>query len=359
MKEYISGRQTTFLALGIILGTTFLPLGQVLSGTAGRDGWLTIFPAFFAAFPLVYLTLYTFLHAPGKNIFEQIKSTLSPWLGYPFLVLYLITSSSFTALLLRQGGELFSNSLMVETPLWVFITGITIFLVFTVSQGVEVFARFNEITVVAILASLFLLILFGIPKAEISYLRPMLYNGFEPLAQGFLALPWGFEYIFVLYMLLPFVHKPHEVIRASLRGYFLVSLLLTGVVVIEIAVFSPEETARLFYGALSLARIAELGQIFHGLEPFFIVFWFGANLIKTAAFFFCSYYCFQAIIPIKPGISPISIMGLVLALLAFYPKNSLHMVMLIDLIDNLIVLLSSLGTVLLALVTFVKYRRQA
>jgi spore germination protein KB len=358
LKEYISGRQVTFLALGVILGTVFLPIARMVAEKAGRDGWMLIIPAFLSAFPFVYLTLFTYLKAPGVDILQRAKQLLGPWLGYPLAALFCFTSIAFGGLLIRQSTELFSHSIMIEMPFWVLLVGIEMLLVSVVYLGIEVFARFNESIVIPILLSLVFLILFSIPKAELSMLKPFLYNGLKPLIKTFPGIPFGFEYCFFLWILLPFIHKPHEVMRSSFRGLLIISILLTGVVITELCVFTPEEATRMFYGGFSLARSVEIGTIFQGLEPFFIVFWFGASIIKASAFLFCAYFSFKAIFPLRHGLLVV-IVGITSSAMALVPESTIDIVKFISIIDNYFILpIASLGICLLAIVSYIKDRRK-
>ncbi|HZW82500.1 MAG TPA: GerAB/ArcD/ProY family transporter, partial [Candidatus Deferrimicrobium sp.] len=238
------------------------------------------------------------------------------------------------------------------------LVGIQMLLVSIVYLGIEVFARFNEVIVIPILLSLVFLIISSLPKAELAMLKPFLYNGLKPLIKAFPGVPFGFEYCFFLWILLPFIHKPHEVMRSSFRGFLITSILLTGVVITELCVFTPEETTRMFYGAFSLARSVEIGTIFQGLEPYFIIFWFGAGIIKASAFFFCAYFSFKAILPLRHGLLVI-IVGITTGAIAFVPESTLDLVKLIAIVDNYFILpISSLGICLLAIVSYIKDRRK-
>ncbi|HWJ03010.1 MAG TPA: GerAB/ArcD/ProY family transporter [Verrucomicrobiae bacterium] len=358
MKEKISGRQATFLSMGVLLGTIFLPTGQTLAACSGRDGWMVIFPGFFASFPFVYLVLYINNKLGGDDLFTGIKKLITPWLGIPLLIAYSLTSISFAGLLLRQGSELFIRSLMVETPLSVFLVGEILLLFLIICCGFEAFARFVEVMVGPIYLSLVFLIVFAIPKAELGYLKPYLYNGVAPLAKGLITLfPWGFEYILFLLILLPRLNKPHEITRGARRAYLTVCLILTGITVVEFCVLSPEESARLFYGAMSLARMTEIGKTVRGLEPFFVVFWFGANIIKISAFYFCALFAAQAIYtPKRRSIWPILIGGGILTV-SYVPKDSIEMIKMIANVDKYMILPLAAGSIpFLACIVWLKAR---
>ncbi len=360
MKERVSGRQATYVAMGVLLGTVFLPIAQVLAASSGRDAWMVVLPGYLVSFPFVYLALYAYLKAPEKDLLQSARRLLGPWLGYPLILFFAAGTAWFSGLLLRQGGELFARSLMQETPLSVFLIGILLMEVLIVYSGLEVFARGNEIIMLPILLSLLLLVLFNIPKAELGYLKPYLYNGLSPLYKGFfVTVTYGFEYIVFLWIFLPVVNKPHEVIRSSLKGYLIVGLVLTGLTVMTYCVFSPEETVRLYYGALSLARMSEVGNLFHGMEAFFIVFWLGANLIKASAFFFCAYHAIQAVIPFRRSLFSVALFSPVLLAVAYLPQHGGDIVSMLNVADRcFIVPLGSAGTLLLAAAAYLRTRRR-
>lgn len=55
--ERISTHQFLMLGAGVTLGTTFLPVGTVVTSLAGRDGWMAVIPAFLFGLPFGLMVL--------------------------------------------------------------------------------------------------------------------------------------------------------------------------------------------------------------------------------------------------------------------------------------------------------------
>jgi hypothetical protein len=83
------------------------------------------------------------------------------------------------------------------------------------------------------------------------------------------------------------------------RAVFLVGILNTLVVLMQILVLGPTETIRLVYGLLVLGNLVEISRTVAGVESLFMGVWLGALVIKVSAFFFTATWGLATVFNLK------------------------------------------------------------
>jgi spore germination protein (amino acid permease) len=291
--EKISTHQFMTLGAAVLMGTTFLPIASYVTGASGRDGWMSVMPAFALAIPYGLMVLSLLEQYPNKNLLLVSETLFGKWIGKIVGFIYILITGYFGGLLLGQLGNIYQTSIMPLTPISVFYMG-GLLLVFSLERsGVEVFARFSEIIFPLVVITLVLNIVFVIPRIERWELLPILSDGLKPLFFGEIkVLPFAMEYILFLAGILTYLPTSKQELgqlkTGVWRATFLVGILDTLVVLIQILVFGPTETIRLIYGLLVLGKMVEISQTVSGVESLFLGVWLGALVIKVAAFFFMS-----------------------------------------------------------------------
>ena len=289
--ERISPHQFMTLGAAVLLGTTFLPVASMVTGVSGRDGWMSILPGMALGIPYGLVVISLLEQYPHKNLLQISETLLGNWIGKLIGVLYILITGYFGGLLLAQVGDIYQSSIMPVTPLGVFYLGGLLLVFYLVSSGIEVFARFTELIFPLIVIALVLNIGLSIPRIEQGELLPILSEGIIPLLGGGLkVVPFVMEYILFLAGLLPFLpdgkRELGQLKTGVWRAVFLVGIMDSLVVLIQILVFGPAETIRLVYGLLVLGKMVEVSRTIAGVESLFVGIWFGALVIKVSAFFY-------------------------------------------------------------------------
>lgn len=310
--ERISTHQFLMLGAGVALGTTFIPVGPVMAGLSGRDGWVTVIPAFLFGTPFGLMLMTLAERYPQKNIFEITEKIFGKWMGKIFGIIASLIAAYFGGLLIGQGIDMFSRSILPVTPRWVFILSGFPLMFMLVYAGIEVLARFSEIVFPIIVLALVGTALLSIPRFEPGELLPFLENGFKPVLNGIVeGIPWPMEFILFLGGLLKFLpnsRQKRKQIRIRVWTIFLlIGFIDTLITLVEIWVFGPSETARQTYGVLTLGKMIEIAHTIAGVESIFMVIWMGASLIKIAAFYFIAWWGVLSVFKVKKWVAHIMI----------------------------------------------------
>ena len=302
--ERISPHQFMTLGAAVLLGTTFLPVAAIVTGVGGRDGWMSVLPGFAMGIPYGLMVLSLLAQYPQKNLLQITESLFGKWIGKIIGIIYILITGYFGGLLLGQVGDIYETSIMPLTPIWLFYLGGLLVVFYLVSSGIEVFARFTEVIFPVIVIVLFLNIGLSIPRMEQGELMPILSEGLKPLFLGGIkVIPFAMEYILFLAGILPFLPTGKQEfgqLKAGVwRAVFLVGILDTLVVLMQILVFGPTETTRLVYGLLVLGKMVEVSRTVAGVESLFLGVWLGAAVIKIGAFYLTSTWGLETVFGLK------------------------------------------------------------
>ncbi|MBC2724080.1 endospore germination permease [Desulfosporosinus sp.] len=302
--ERISSHQFTLLGSAVLMGTTFLPIASMVTGVAGRDSWLSVLPGFALGIPYGLMVLALMEQYPQKNLLQITEILWGKWISKIIGILYVLIMIYFGGLLLGQLGDMYESSIMPRTPIEMFYLGGLLLVLYLVKSGIEVFARFSEVLFPLIVFALVLNIGLSIPRVEQGELMPLLSQGMIPIFWGGTKIgPFVMEYILFLAGVLPFLSTNKGELLHFKRGLwktiFLVGILNTLVVLIQILVFGPSETVNLVYGLLVLGKMVEVSKTIAGVESLFLGVWFAALVIKISAFFFAIIWGLKSIFNAK------------------------------------------------------------
>jgi spore germination protein (amino acid permease) len=277
------------LSSGILLGTAFLPIAQILAAVAGRDSWWAVMPGYFIAVPYGLIVLFFMQRYPGQNLLQISGNVFGKWVGKAIAVYYLLIAGYIGALYVARAVDTYKRMIMPLMPKSVYTTGVILLVIALAWAGIEVLARFSEFIFPLVVIALIITMLLSIPRFEWDQFFPVLANGIKPVVFGaFKTLSFSLEYILFLAGLIPFLPTVEQSRLKSglLRAVILVGIVMTLITFTEIMVFGPVEAARLNLGVLSLGKMIEIAKTIAGIESVFEGFWLGAAILKiTAAFF--------------------------------------------------------------------------
>ncbi|WP_018211902.1 GerAB/ArcD/ProY family transporter [Desulfitobacterium hafniense] len=344
--ERISTHQFTILSTAVLLGTTYMVAGSMLAGTAGRDGWMAILPGFAVGIPLAFMIFSLMPRYPGMNLVEISEKVLGKWFGKGMGLLYSAITLYFGAILLGQGVDMYNRSVLPLMPQYILVLGLFVIVAFLYLSGVEVLSRFAEVVFPIIFLSLVFMALFSIPRFERGELFPMLDNGISPLLSAMRNVaPWPMEYILFLGGLLPFLPRKAKDLKVLKKGvfkaFFMVIVLSTLMVVIQIMTFGPFETSRLTYALLVLGNMIEISRTISGVEVIFTLIWTGALALKVAALLFAGIWGLRTVFGIKSrkaGVKTGVVVGIIYVLIPLYTLSGITVVVEIQMVDDYLIL---------------------
>ncbi len=312
----ISRRQAVFLVTNTILATMVLYVPSLLAQETGQDAWVTVVLA--GAGGVLYGAIVVFLGAryPDKNLVEYSMELLGPWAGRAVGMIFGLFFLYLNGAVIREFSELLVSLVMPETPLVVFDTLIVSLAAYGVYLGLEVFARVNEILFPTALFISMGFIALAIPEMEFYHFKPALVHSLPALLRGSALLFSFYLEGTALLMFYPALRRPEEGRAISYQVGFLLAIALLADILGVIALFGPEETARLIFPTFELAKTVHLGGFVERIESLIIGIWITMGGLKVMVFYYVSVLAFAESWGLRDYRLLVLPMGIILASLA-------------------------------------------
>jgi spore germination protein (amino acid permease) len=361
MIERISYHQFMILSSGVLLGTGFFAIVQILAGVAGRDGWWSVMPGYLITIPWGLMILSFMRSYPGQNLLQISEKVFGKWIGKAIASCYILIAGYLTAMYLARGVDTYKRMIIPLMPKSVLTLGILFLVIALAWAGIEVLARFSEFSFPLVLIGLLVTLIFSFPRFEWNEFYPVLANGFKPVLIGaYKVIPFSMEYIFFLAGVLPFLPTGEQArLKSGLwRAAIIVGTIQTVLTIMEILVFGPVEAARLNIGLLSLGKMIDIAKTISGIESVFLGLWLGAMVLKITAAFFAVIWGLQYIFGLKKKFWLYLGVSLILFIIAMFQRGGTQVYLELTVIDDYLVLPFALAWIpLLWLVD--RWRRRA
>lgn len=315
----ISNRQLMFMLMFTVLGTAYFFLPALSALFAGRDLWLC--PVFSTLPGLLVILVIAKLHSlyPGLSIIQYSEKILGKFVGKFAGLLFIFWFTHTNAIVIQEFGDFMNIAFMPTTPTIIFTGVITAVCGLAVYYGVELIARAGEFLFPMFLIFILSLLALAAGNIQIGMITPVLSKGLIPVLAG--SLPpsgWRGEVV-VAAMLLPFVNKPQKARNAGIYAVLLIGLLLVADS-LEVAGVYGDETKRLVFPVLSLAREINILNFFQRLEVVLLVAWIAGLFVKVSVFYYCSVLAaaqWSGLASYRPVIVPLGVVLVALGSLNF------------------------------------------
>ncbi|SHG92241.1 GerAB/ArcD/ProY family transporter [Tepidibacter thalassicus] len=224
-KEIISNEEAISIVSIFIIGTSTI----IITGLdAKQDLWLATILAFIMAFPMILI--YSRLNCifEGKDLYDILVICFGKFIGKLIGIIYVWFAFHLASIVVRDFGEYAIISGMKDTPLIVFIIITTILIIWVLKEGIEVMGRLSQIFLIGIVILLFFTFVLLIPKMNINYVSPVLYNGIQPVIKAaFTAFSFPFSETVIFTMI--FTNFKYK--KSSYKIY-IYSLILSSIVIL-------------------------------------------------------------------------------------------------------------------------------
>ncbi len=280
-QESISILQASMLiitAVGILDHVLIIP---VLFQHARRDAWFSIA---LAGIPLLIWTLllYFIMKRSGQqHLFTWLKSYLGGW-GARFVLLFILIQLFFmSAISLRDTAYWANTTYLPKTPNLVLASIFMGIALLAASLGIRTIAITNGILLPFVVILGFFVMISNSPFKDYALLFPLFEHGFEPVVQGvFYALSGFSEFIYLLFIQHRLQTKT-KFLPLLITAFILVDLMLsptTG----ALAIFGPDEAARMRYPAFEQWRMVSFGHFLEHVDFFSIYQWLVGGFIRLS-----------------------------------------------------------------------------
>ncbi|MGG3307931.1 endospore germination permease [Paenibacillus lautus] len=311
----IAARQFFILAFGLTIGTSILVTPSGLAHTAREDAWMASLFSIFINLLMVVLYIAIARVYPGQTIFEIHEKVLGKLLGKILSLVYLFYFLILTGTLLGNLGFFLSSEMMPETPIEAIQILFLIAAVMCARMGIIILARVGELMFPWIIFLFMVLVLSLIPQIDWNHIKPMLEEGWMPVAKaGFHASM--FQELIVLMVFLPLVKGEKKGERALMGGAVAGGFVLSIIVLLSVLILGIEQTENSTFPAFALAKTINLGNFFQRVEGILITLWILTFFIKISLLYLSILQGMKTVFGLKeqnPLIYPLSVLFIIVA----------------------------------------------
>ncbi|RBW70042.1 GerAB/ArcD/ProY family transporter [Bacillus taeanensis] len=320
--ETISSGQMTCLFLSFMLGSAIVNIPHPLVEAANNGAWLSIVIANGFAMLLLICILYLYRKNPNFTLIDYSQKIFGKWITLClFIPILLVLFLDLSYIVIDIGG-FFTNTMMRETPVYIFHVLILLVAALTVRAGMEVMARMFVLLLCYVLLFSIVVLVLVLPYYEVGNLLPIFPEGMKPVLHGAYRV-FGFPYseLVLFSFLLPFVRKEKD---NSLKKYMFSALLIHGLLLIlsilcTIMALGP--IAGTFkFSVFQLARLINIREIVTRIESFIGIALIVGSFMKTTIMLFILKEALSKVLKLEDKriiIFPVTFISLLLTLTMF------------------------------------------
>lgn len=197
--ENTSSSQVISLITMFILGTTIIVGGDP---NAMEDIWISILLSIVMAIVVVLVYGRIYKYFPGVGLFDILPKVYGEFLGKAFVLFYTLYFLYLSSLAMRNVTAYVQVVSFPETPQYVTAIFIGLLCVYAIDGGFSVIATWSKMILPVIILMTLSTFILGIPQFNYDYIRPVLYNGWEPVIKGaytMLIFPFTETVIFMVF----------------------------------------------------------------------------------------------------------------------------------------------------------------
>ncbi|MBT2716691.1 endospore germination permease [Bacillus sp. ISL-57] len=297
----ISSHQLMILILLYSVGTVILHTPSPLAGFAKQDAWLA------ALFGTGIALIFVWFYIRVGNLYPDLaldqinEKVFGKLVGKMINLTFFFWSFSTAAETTYYVGNFIKTFWMPDTPLVALNILLAAVVIFTVHLGIETFTRTLEIFFIPVLLLLTIFLVSIIPQANIHNIQPVFEGGANPLIRAILFYVSVFTLSPVMFLMI-FPSKVNE--RKKGEKAFYIGTLIGGIILIlvimmNILVLGPDNTARNIAPSYTMAKKINVGNFLMRIEAAIATIWIFTTYTRTVMYFYVSVVVFSNIFNIK------------------------------------------------------------
>ncbi|NOU92112.1 GerAB/ArcD/ProY family transporter [Paenibacillus sp. LMG 31456] len=350
--------QAAAILVSTIIGVGVLPLPLFAARAADTGAPMATLLSVIIAFIGLWLLTKLGMRFPNQSIIQYSETILGKWPARVGSLLIIAFFALLTSLAAREFGEVVITSVLKKTPLE--ITVIVMLILATLSSRTDVttFAYIHHFYLPIIVFPVILIIALSLKNSELFYLLPVWGNEPSGMLKGVLTIAALFQGSFVYTMVIPAMRRPDRAMRASCWGMGIAGGLYFSIVIGAVGVFGSEETKKLLWPTLELAKTTALpGNILERLDAAFLAVWVIAVFTTLFSSYYFTIHALCKLLRLRDHKMFSMFVLPVLFAAAMFPENVLHMYEIIAIVGRWGLLLTIGYPFLLLLLAVIRKKR--
>jgi len=320
-KTTIGNFEAACILLNLVSTKIILDFPRTASEDAGTAAWIMILLDSAVVYLLFLLITRMYKKFAGKDLLDVSEKALGKTGKTVFGIIYLAQFMYVTSIVLRQFAEDIKVISLSTTPVSIVILMFSAGMIVGAWLGLEAVSRLHVLAVPILAIAYILILLFNIPRYDVTRLSPWLGLGVEALAvKGVFNLSY-FSELVALFFLMPFLKKEKNFGEVGQYGIFFSGLFLVLSTLCYLMAYQYPTSTEFFLPVYQMARAIKIGRFFARIEAAFILIWASCAFLYLSSCLYFITYIFQRAFDLKyrkPLIAPFIVLIFTLSLV---PEN--------------------------------------
>lgn len=300
LKEKISIIQFNMLTFGFILGSSIIYSFGL--NYAQRETWIAELIGLAIGIAIMLMLTYIVNKYPLGSFDLILEHLFGKAISKVFLGIIFVYAFFTTAMILSHVNVFMNNTMMQETPGWVFNLSLVIVTAIIIRYGVEVVSRCTELFTPLIFILIVFLIALATAQINLKNFTPLFTEDIGSILKAVAPIS-SFPYIqstlLVFFMVLINKKTDKSSYRLNLWGLLVGGAILFCRSVYKIGIFGVAEATKLTFPFYSISRQIEFGTFFQRTEILFLSAWYFAIFIKLAVSLYVCVKCIQGLFKLE------------------------------------------------------------
>lgn len=282
-NNQLTSGQMAGLLFAFMTGSSIIYVPGAVISIAHNNAWISLLIALGDCLLMVAAILWLHRLQGGMNFVaysrDRLGVVVTVLLALPF-ALYLTIMISWITM---GVSEFMTSTSMRNTPPYLFNGLILATAAMTVRSGIEVMTRLSILLFAILLLLLGGVLVLSIPNMTVSFIKPVLQDGWMPVLHGSYFL-YGFPFgeVIIFTLLLPYARreKAGKLAWRMAAAVVLNGLLLLSVVLTTIMMFGPV-AAEMKFSLYSVSRLIDVAEFFQRIESVIGISMIAGSYVKT------------------------------------------------------------------------------
>jgi len=260
---------------------------------------------------------------PGQGLFRISEEVGGPFLGGLFTLYVTLWFFANAVNGVRNFTETYIGTVLPNTPPSVLTATAVACMVYASYRGLESICRATQVLLPVILAGILLVLVFSMPRLQISRLYPFWGHGIMATAAGGAYYAGMVGEAVILLALGYSFREVKQVRRAGMIGVALFGLLTALTVAVLVMIFGAPDAAQQPFPLFNLSQLVYLGRFLQRTEALMVMFWFFNVAVRLSLLFHASVVSLTGLLKLpmyRPVIFPMAVLVIATSLL---PEDSL------------------------------------
>lgn len=292
-NDKISLRQLKRILVFDLFSVSVLITPRIATASAGKDGLITIILAVLYALFYAWVLL-SLAKCTRGNYLDYSQKSLGSIITFIIGLLYIIKFSACCVFTARLFGEIINETLLEDTDPRIIILILLIVSAYSASKGFEVRARITEILYFIVIVPIFILLILGLSKIQLSNLTPLFTESVRDIFEGGYNVFLTFSILEVLLFCAPMIKlkrsdikKGHRLLEYVSKAIILMGILEILLFIVTLGILGKGETGQKLWSMVNVIQIIKFpGGFIQRQDAIILGIWMLSIFSILSAFFY-------------------------------------------------------------------------